>query len=83
MCEEGKSAGSINQDPVAIGRVVREAADNDLVSEAAARVLSGKGIRQDGRQASNWLTHEQAQDLINAPTSTRLRDCATVPFWRC
>ena len=64
----GKSRASINQALSAIRKLAAEAADNDLLPTTLAYgVERVKGVRQAGVRAGNWLTVEQAQQLVNTP----------------
>jgi integrase/recombinase XerD len=57
-----------------------EMADNQLLDPAAAAAIERvPGIEKRGNRAGNWLMKEQANDLLNAPSSgtlTGLRDRA-------
>lgn len=79
---QGVSAASVNQRLSAIRKLAREAADNGAMPEQIANGIKAvKGIRQEGTKAGNWLTKEQAQDLINLPdveTLKGLRDRAVL-----
>jgi integrase len=68
LLSAGKSRASINQALTAIRKLAAEAADNNLVPPALAYgVERVKGVRQPGVRAGNWLTAEQAQQLVNTP----------------
>jgi site-specific recombinase XerD len=72
--EQGIGAGSINQRLSAIRKLAREAADNGALPEAIANGIKAvKGVRREGRRTGNWLTREQAQQLINAPDTNTLK----------
>jgi len=65
---------TINQRLSAIRKLAREAADNELISEPQANGIGKvKGIPARGVRTGNWLTHEQAQRLIKAPDTSRLK----------
>lgn len=67
-------AGSINQRLSAIRKLAREAADDGALPEAVANGIKAvKGVRREGRRTGNWLTREQAQQLINAPDTNTLK----------
>ncbi|MFN8465479.1 MAG: tyrosine-type recombinase/integrase [Caldilineaceae bacterium] len=76
----GRTASSINQALVAIRKMAREAADNNLIDHAAAEAIArSEGVRTEGRRLGNWLTQAQAQSLLDAPdieTIKGLRDRA-------
>jgi len=78
--EQGIGAASVNQRLSAIRKLAREAADNGALPEAIANGIAHvKGVRQEGTRAGNWLTKEQAQKLLDAPsveTIKGLRDRA-------
>jgi len=53
---------------------VQEAADNGLLDpHLAAGIGRVQGVRNGGRRAGNWLTKEQAQDVLNAPDVSTLK----------
>jgi site-specific recombinase XerD len=78
--ECGLSPASVNQRMSAIRKLAQEAADNGLIDQTLANgVARVKGVKSAGMRAGNWLTKEQAQDLINLPdveTLKGLRDRA-------
>ena len=68
MLQSGKSRSSINQSLSAIRKLAAEAADNGLVPPTLAYgVERVKGVKQEGVRAGNWLTKEEAEQLINTP----------------
>jgi site-specific recombinase XerD len=77
---EGVPASSINQRLVAIRKMAREAADNGLIDHAAAEAIArAEGVRTEGKRLGNWLSHRQAQALLDAPdtsTAKGMRDRA-------
>lgn len=77
---QGIGASSINQRLSAIRKLAVEAADNGALPEQKANGIKAvKGVRQEGTRAGNWLTRDQAQELINTPdtsTAKGLRDRA-------
>lgn len=71
---QGISASSINQRLSAIRKLAREASDNGAIPEQIANGIKAvKGIKQEGTRAGNWLTKEQAQDLLDAPNVKTLK----------
>jgi site-specific recombinase XerD len=75
MLQSGKSRSSINQTLSAIRKLAAEAADNGLVPPTLAYgVERVKGVKQEGVRAGNWLTIEQAQELINTPVGRFQRE---------
>ena len=50
---------------------VRERADNGLLDPAVAAAIERvSGVTRRGTRLGNWLTKEQANDLLNAPCSS-------------
>lgn len=78
--ETGLSPSTINLRMSAIRKLAQEGADNGLVDQSIANGVSKvKGVKSAGVRSGNWLTKEQAQDLINSPdliTLKGLRDRA-------
>jgi site-specific recombinase XerC len=59
---------SINLRLSAIRKLAAEAAENDLLDRSAAQgIVSLKGVHQSGDRAGNWVTREQARDLLAQP----------------
>lgn len=71
---------SINQRMSAVRTMLKLAHKAGAIDDAAyASALLVEGISRDGTRAGNWLTLEEAQELINAPDVSRpkgLRDRA-------
>ncbi len=68
------SPASVNLRMSAIRKLAQEAADNGLVEQAAANGIARvKGVKSQGVRAGNWLTREQAQELINSPDTATLK----------
>jgi integrase len=58
----------------AIRKLVTEAADHGLVpADLAASVLRVQGAKRRGARAGNWLTLEQARDLLAVPDANTLK----------
>lgn len=78
--EHGYSSSTINQALSAIRRLGFEAADAGLLDpNTAAAVGRVKGVKREGRRTGNWLTKEQARELLAVPdasTFTGRRDRA-------
>jgi len=76
----GLASSSINVNLAAIRKLAAEAADNGLFDAETARAIrSIKGVKEHGTRIGNWLSHEQAQGLLNTPdrgTRKGLRDVA-------
>jgi site-specific recombinase XerD len=80
LVDSGLSGSSINLKISAIRRLAQEASDNGLIEQQLANGIANvKGVKQQGNRVGNWLTKDQAQDLINQPeltTNKGLRDRA-------
>jgi site-specific recombinase XerC len=64
----GLAPPSINLRLSAIRKLAAEAAENGLLDRSVAQgIVSLKGVRQSGARAGNWLTREQARDLLAQP----------------
>ena len=75
LLQSGKSRSSINQALSAIRKLAVEAADNGLVSPTLAYGMERvKGVKQEGARAGNWLTKEEAEQLINTPVTRWQRE---------
>src|SRR5262249_21325530 len=76
----GLGSSSISIRLSAIRKLAAEAADNGLLPpEVAASVIRVKGVKSTGVRVGNWLSLQQAQDLLRAPnivTVKGLRDRA-------
>lgn len=64
---------SVNLRLSAIRKLADEAAENGLLDRGVAQgIVSLKGVRQPGNRAGNWLTREQARNLLAQPDSKTL-----------
>jgi site-specific recombinase XerD len=74
MQDSGVGEASINLRLAAIRKLTREASELQIWPDTvAAAFASVKNIPQRGKRTGNWLSLEQAQQLINAPDiSTRV-----------
>jgi len=64
----GPAPPSINLRLSAIRKLAAKAAENDLLDRSVAQgIVSLKGVTQSGNRAGNWLTREQARDLLAQP----------------
>jgi site-specific recombinase XerD len=76
----GLGSSSISIRLSAIRKLAAEAADNGLLPpEVAASIMRVKGVKSTGVRVGNWLSLQQAQDLLSAPnivTVKGLRDRA-------
>ena len=72
--EQGLAASTRNVRLSAVRRLAAEAADNGfLPPELAAGISRVKGAKQHGTRTGNWLTVAQAELLINAPDTAKLK----------
>ena len=70
----GLGAVSINVRITAVRKLAVEAADNGLLApELANGITRVKGVASKGVRLGNWLTVEQAQQLLNAPDATTIK----------
>lgn len=70
----GLAPSSINQHLSAIRKLAAEASANGyLDSTIATGIASIKGEKQAGVRAGNWLTKDQAQELLRAPHTETLK----------
>ena len=68
LLEQGLSPASINLRLAPVRRLAREMSDNGLLDPATAAAIERvPGVTRRGTRLGNWLTKEQANDLLNAP----------------
>jgi site-specific recombinase XerD len=68
------AAGTINLRLGAVRRLAYEAADSGLLSaDLAAGIRRVHGVRKLGVRLGNWLTADQAKELLQAPDPKRLK----------
>ena len=68
------SASAVNLHLTAVRKLAREASANGLLShESAAAIVGVKGCRRKDVRSGAWLTPEQAQALLDAPSRDSLR----------
>ena len=66
------SAATINLHLSAIRRLADESAESGWLSpELAIGIRRVKGVKRLGRKMGNWLTRNQAQELVNAASKTQ------------
>lgn len=66
------SAATINLRLSAIRRLADESAESGWLSpELAIGIRRVKGVKRLGRKTGNWLTRNQAQELVNAASKNR------------
>ncbi len=74
LAEEKLSPSTINVRLSAIRKLAAEAADNRLLDPGlAAGIGKVKGVKSSGVRAGNWLTKEQARELLLAPDTSTLK----------
>ncbi len=74
LAEQGRSPQNINQRLSAIRKLAGEAADlGHIPLDVANGISRVKGIRQEGIRTGNWLTREQAQDLLDKPDGSAMK----------
>lgn len=72
--DDGLAPSTINLRLSAIRKLAVEAADNGLVDPLLANGIKAvKGVKSAGVRTGNWLTRDQAQDLLNAPDVSTLK----------
>lgn len=70
----GLAPSTINQRLSAIRQLVYEAIDNGLADpNLAAGIARIKGVVSGGQRLGNWLTKEQAQELLDAPNTKTVK----------
>jgi site-specific recombinase XerD len=68
------SSSTINSRLSAIRRLADESAESGWLSpELAIGIRRVKGVKRLGRKSGNWLTRNQAQNLVNAASKANLR----------
>ena len=68
LLEAGLSPATLNLRLAPVRRLAREMADNGLLDPATAAAIERvPGVTRRGTRLGNWLTKEQANDLLNAP----------------
>jgi site-specific recombinase XerD len=71
---EALSPSTINVRLSAIRRMVTEAQKNGMLGiEEAAQLTSVPNIKQAGTRIGNWLTREQAKELLAVPDRSTLK----------
>src|SRR6202035_4294723 len=71
---ESLSPSTINVRLSAVRKLVGEARRNNMIgSEEAASLTDIPNIRQKGTRLGNWLTREQAKDLLAVPDRSTLK----------
>jgi integrase len=74
MIERNLSASTINVRLAAVRKLIGEARRNGIINgEQAARMADIPNIRQQGTRLGNWLTREQARELLTVPDRATLK----------
>lgn len=68
------SSATINQRLSAVRKLAKEAAANDMIEDSiASGIKSVEGVKSKGTRSGNWLTKEQAEQLLKTPDTTTLK----------
>lgn len=71
---QGLAPSTINVRLSAVRKLVAEAADNGLIDPVQANGIKAvKGVTAGGVRSGNWLTRDQAQELLNTPDPDTLK----------
>ena len=71
---EGLAPSTVNVRLAAVRKMVTEAKRNGLLSSEEASNLTGvPNVRQRGTRLGNWLTREQARELLQVPDRSTLK----------
>jgi site-specific recombinase XerD len=74
LIDQGLAPSSVNVRMSAIRRMAREANHNGLLTnEIAAGIADANGVASKGVRAGNWLTKQQAEQLLNTPDVATLK----------
>jgi site-specific recombinase XerD len=74
LTEAKLAPSTINVQLSAIRKLAAEAADNRLLdADLAAGIAKVRGVKNEGVRAGNWLTREQARELLLAPDISTLK----------
>jgi site-specific recombinase XerD len=74
LTEAKLAPSTINVHLSTIRKLAAEAADNRLLdADLAAGIAKVRGVKNGGVRAGNWLTREQARDLLLAPDTSTLK----------
>jgi integrase len=74
MLERNLSPSTINVRLSAVRKLIGEAKQNGILgAEQAAQMADIPNIRQQGTRMGNWLTREQARELLTVPDRTTLK----------
>jgi integrase len=74
MLEKKLSASTVNVRLSAIRKLVGEAQRNGILdAEQAAKMTDVPNVRQQGTRLGNWLTRDQAKELLAVPDRSTLK----------
>lgn len=74
LLKEGKSSSTVNLYVTAVRRLALEATDNGLLApDLASGISRVKGVKKEGVRTGNWLTLQQAEQLLNGPNVIGLK----------
>jgi site-specific recombinase XerD len=83
MIEKDLSPSTVNVRQSAIRKLIGEARRNGILdAEQAAQMADVPNVRQQGTRMGNWLTREQAKELLAVPDRPSLkgkRDAVILP----
>ena len=72
---EGLAPSNVNVRLAAVRKLVTEARKNGMLSaEVAANLTGVPNVNQKGTRLGNWLTKEQARELLAVPDRSTLKD---------
>jgi len=74
LIDKGSSASKVNLALSALRRMAKQAQRNKLVSRATSDNLRDvENVKQEGVRTGNWLTLDEAQQLISSPNIKRIK----------
>jgi site-specific recombinase XerC len=74
MLEKGLSASTVNVRLSAVRKLIGEAQRNGIIgAEEAANLAGVPNLSQKGTRMGNWLTREQAKDLLTVPGRSKIK----------
>jgi site-specific recombinase XerD len=74
MLEKKLSASTVNVRLSAVRKLIGEARHNGIIdAEEAANLAGFPNLSQKGTRVGNWLTREQAKDLLTVPDRSKIK----------
>ena len=74
MIDKGLSPSTINVRLAAVRKLISEARKNNILdAERAAQMSDIPNVRQQGARMGNWLTREQAKELLAVPDRSTIK----------